>query len=472
MSDKKDLVIIGAGPGGYVAAVRAAQLGFKVAIIDKRSTLGGTCLNVGCIPSKALLESSEVFYSTQKHLERHGVKVSGVKLDLPAMMKRKDQVVSTLTTGIAGLMRKNKIETITGSARLIAPGRVEVKSSDGKTQLVEADRILLATGSEPSVVPALPYDGKWVISSTEALCLDPVPENLLIVGGGYIGLELGSVWARLGAKVTVVEFLPRILSIADTEIAQALHKSLEKQGIQFKLSTKVVGAKVPPGNTGKVQVRVQPSQGGDEEILQADKVLVCVGRRAYSAGLGLEALGIPVDPRTGQIPVNEDFETPVKGIYALGDLVAGPMLAHKAEEEGVAFAERLKGHKSIVHHDLVPSVIFTWPEVSSVGPTEEQIKATGKPYKVGKFPFMGNGRARSMDETEGFVKIIADANTDRVLAVHMFGPNVSELIGEMVTVMEFKASSEDIARICHPHPTLSEAVKEAALAVSGRAIHI
>ena len=472
MSEKKDLVIIGAGPGGYVAAIRAAQLGFKVVIIDRRSTLGGTCLNVGCIPSKALLESSEVYYSTQKHLGRHGISVSGVRLDLAAMMKRKDQVVSTLTTGISGLMRKNKVETITGVARVLAPGQVEVKSSDGKTTVIPTDRILLATGSEPSSVPALPFDGKWIISSTEALCLDTVPEQLVIVGGGYIGLELGSVWARLGARVTVVEFLPRILGIADSEIAQALQKSLEKQGIQFKLSTKVVGAKVPSGNIGKVHVSLQPAQGGEEEVIQADKVLVCVGRRAYSTDLGLEALGVPVDPRTGQIPVNEDFETPVKGIYALGDLVAGPMLAHKAEEEGVAFAERLKGHKSVVHHDLVPSVIFTWPEVSSVGPTEDQVKATGKPYKVGKFPFLGNGRARSMDETEGFVKIIADAQTDRVLAVHMFGPNVSELIGEMVTVIEFKASSEDIARICHPHPTLSEAVKEAALAVSGRAIHI
>ncbi len=472
MPGKKDLVVIGGGPGGYVAAIRAAQLGFQVAVVEKRSAMGGTCLNVGCIPSKALLESSELYQETQKSLGKHGIQVGPVKLDLAAMMKRKDQVVTTLTTGIGGLLRKNKIEAIQGTGKVLKPGLVEVTLASGEKQTVETDRILLATGSEPSSVPSLKFDGQWIVDSTDALKFDKVPEQLLVVGGGYIGLELGSVWARLGSKVTVVEFLPRILAIADAEVAQGLHRSLEKQGLQFRMGTKVVGAQVPNAPTGKIQVRVQPAAGGPEETLQADRVLVCVGRRAFTGGLGLENIGLAPDPRTGQIAVNENFETSVKGVYALGDLVAGPMLAHKAEEEGVAFAERLKGMHTHVNHDFIPSVIYTWPEVSSVGPTEEQIKATGKEYKVGKFPFIGNGRARSMDENEGFIKIIADAKTDRVLAVHMFGPNVSELIAECTAIMEFKGSAEDIARICHPHPTLSEAVKEAALAVAGRAIHI
>lgn len=471
MAEKRDLVIIGGGPGGYVAAIRAAQLGFRVALVEKRPTFGGTCLNVGCIPSKALLESSELFHQAQKSFGKHGIQLAGIKLDLAAMMKRKDQVVTTLTTGIAGLLKKNKIETIQGTGRIKGKGLVEVTPASGAPLTLEADKILLATGSEPSSVPSLPFDGQWIISSTEALALEKIPEHLLVVGGGYIGLELGSVWARLGSRVTVVEYLPRILSIADGEIAQALHKSLEKQGLQFKLGTKVVGAQTPSQATGRVLVRVQPAQGGPEELIQADKVLVCVGRRAFSAGLGLETVGIQPDTRTGQIPVDVNFETTAKGIYAIGDLIAGPMLAHKAEEEGVAFAERLKGHKTHINQDFIPSVIYTWPEVASVGPTEEQIKASGISYRVGKFPFLGNGRARSMDENEGFIKIIADVKTDRVLAVHMIGPNVSELIAETTTVMEFQGSSEDIARICHPHPTLSEAVKEAALAVAGRAIH-
>jgi dihydrolipoamide dehydrogenase len=461
-----DLVVIGGGPGGYVAAIRAAQLGLKVACVDKRASFGGTCLNVGCIPSKALLDSSELFHLAQTKFSRHGIAVGDLKLDLAAMMARKDKVVRELTGGIAYLLKKNKIEAITGTARIAKPGEVVVTDASGGEKTLPCKNILMATGSEPVQIPSLPFDGKHVLSSTEALCLDRIPEHLIVVGGGYIGLELGSVWKRLGSRVTVVEFLPKILTICDGEIAAQLHKTLEKLGIEFELGTKVTGRRVE----GDRVVLEAENQDGKMEIT-GDKVLVCVGRRAYTKGLGLEAIGIQPDARTGQVAVDENYRTNVPGVYALGDLTAGPMLAHKAEDEGVVFAERLVGQKSHVDLETIPSVVYTWPEIASVGPTEEQLKSRGVDYKVGKFPFKANGRAKCMDEDEGLVKVIADPKTDRVLAVHIFGPRASDMIAEAVNVIEFKGSSEDIVRICHAHPTLSETLREAAMAVHGRAIH-
>jgi dihydrolipoamide dehydrogenase len=470
MAERFDVIVIGAGPGGYVAAIRAAQLGKRVACVDKRGALGGTCLNIGCIPSKALLDSSELYVHTRTRLARHGIQVGDVKLDLAALMARKDNVVKGLTQGVAGLFKKHKITAYTGAARVAARGEeahhVLVKSSTGGEQVLEAPAVLLATGSEPVGLPALPFDGGHIVSSTEALAFERVPQHLIVVGAGYIGLELGSVWCRLGAKVTVVEFLPRILPLGDGEIAEALQKSLVKQGLTFHLDTKVIGAGTQGG-----QVVVNAISKGQDVLFQGDKVLVAIGRRPYSMGLGLEEAGVTVDEKTGRVPVDENFETNVQGIYAIGDLIEGPMLAHKAEDDGIAFAERLVGMKTTVNYDTVPSVIYTWPEVASVGPTEEEIKKSGREYKVGKFFFAANGRARCMDETEGLVKMIADKDTDRVLAVHIFGPRASDLIAELVTVMEFAGSSEDVARICHAHPTLSEAVREAALAVDKRAIH-
>jgi len=461
-----DLVVIGGGPGGYVAAIRAAQLGFKVACVDKRGTFGGTCLNVGCIPSKALLDSSEHFHQAQTRFSRHGILVGELKLDLAAMMSRKDRVVRDLTGGVAYLLKKNKIEAITGIARIKKPGEVVVQDAGGAERVLACRHILLASGSEPVQIPSLPFDGTHVISSTEALCLDRVPEHLVVVGGGVIGLELGSVWRRLGARVTVVEFLPKILSICDGEIAAQLQKSLEKTGFEFKLGTKVTGRRVE-GN----QVILEAENRDGKLEIAGDKVLVCVGRRAYTRGLGLESIGIQPDPRTGQIPVDENYQTRVPGIFALGDLTAGPMLAHKAEDEGMAFAERLAGQKSHVDLAAIPNVVYTWPEIASVDPTEEQLQAKGAGYKVGKFQLRANGRAKCMDEDEGLVKVIADPETDRVLAVHIFGPKASDMIAEAVHVIEFKGSSEDIIRISHAHPTLSEGLREAAMAVHGRAIH-
>lgn len=462
MPDRYDLLVIGAGPGGYVAAIRAAQLGMKVACVEKRATLGGTCLNVGCIPSKALLESSELYVQATKHFAHHGIKTGSVEVDLAAMLARKDKVVKGLTEGVGFLFKKNKITAVQGTARVLAPGRVGVGD-----QVLETKAILLATGSEPARLHALDFDGKFIVSSTEALAFDKVPGHLLVVGAGYIGLELGSVWCRLGAKVTVVEFLPRILATGDLEIAELLQRSLVKQGLAFHLETKVSAAKVKDK-----QVLVSAQSKSGEVKLQADKVLVAVGRRPFTADLGLEEAGVAIEEKSGRIPIDEDFQTNVAGIYAIGDLVAGPMLAHKAEDDGLAFAERLAGKKTHVNYNTVPGVIYTWPEVASVGQTEEQVKAEARPYRVGKFPFSANPRARTMDESEGVVKVIADAKTDRVLGVHIFGPRASDLIQEAVTVMEFCGSSEDIARICHAHPTLSEAIREAALAVDKRAIHV
>jgi dihydrolipoamide dehydrogenase len=466
MADQFDLIVIGGGPGGYVAAIRAAQLGMKVACIDKRPTFGGTCLNIGCIPSKAMLDSSEAFAQIKGHASRHGIKVQGVELDLPTMLARKDKVVKANTDGVAFLFKKNKITPIVGTARLVGPGKVVVKTAEGDKSL-EAKSILLATGSEAVELPFLKFDGTHVVSSTEALSFDKVPQHLIVVGGGYIGLELGSVWLRLGSKVTVLEFLPRILPLSDAEIAGQLHKSLAKQGMTFHLETKVTGA---TKSGGKVTVKAE-GKGGQTQF-EADKVLVAVGRGPFSAGLGLQEAGVKFDEKTGKVPVDENYQTNVKGIYAIGDLIDGPMLAHKAEDDGVACVERMTGRKTHVDYNLVPSVIYTWPEVASVGLTEEQVKATGKEYRVGKFPFSANARARCMDETEGQVKILADAATDRILGVHIFGPRASDMIAEAVAVMEFVGSAEDVALTCHAHPTLSEAVREAALAVQKRAIHI
>jgi dihydrolipoamide dehydrogenase len=468
MAESFDLLVIGAGPGGYVAAIRAAQLGKKVACIDKRKALGGTCLNIGCIPSKALLDSSELFETVSHRLAKHGISAGPVGLDLAVMLKRKDQVVKSLTDGIAFLFRKNKVTAIQGSGALTAPGKVEVTAADGSKSMLEAGAVLLATGSESATLPSLPLDGKSIVSSTEALSFEAVPQHLIVVGAGYIGLELGSVWGRLGSKVTVLEFLPRILPLTDAEIAGFVQKSLTKQGIEFHLETKVTGARV---EDGRVTVQAETSKGGVS--FQGDKVLVAVGRKPNIAGLGLDAVGVKIDAKTGKIPINDRFETNVKGVYALGDLIAGPMLAHKASDEGIAFADMLAGKYGHVNYDTIPSVIYIWPEVSSVGLTEEQVKQSGVEYRVGRFPFSASGRAKCMDESEGLVKIIADAKTDRVLGTHIFGPRASDLIAECVTTMEFKGSAEDIARIVHSHPTLSESVGEAArMAWLGTAIHV
>jgi dihydrolipoamide dehydrogenase len=466
MPDRYDLVVIGAGPGGYVAAIRAAQLGMKVAVVDKRPALGGTCLNIGCIPSKALLDSSELYAQAKQHFAQHGIGVGSLALDLKAMLARKDKVVKGLTEGVASLFKKHKITSHTGTARVAAPGKVAVKLASGETTL-ETKSILLAAGSEPAALAALPFDGKRIVSSTEALAFEKVPAQLLVVGGGYIGLELGSVWSRLGSKVTVLEFLPRLLPLTDGEVAKALHRSLEKQGLVFHLDTKVTGATV-----ANDQVTVKATSGGKEVQFTGDRVLVSVGRRPYTAGLGLKEAGVNVEERSGRVPVDENFQTNVAGIYAIGDLIEGPMLAHKAGDDGVACVERLAGKKTHVNYDTVPSVIYTWPEVAAVGMTEEQLKEKKVEYRASKFPFLANARARCMNESEGFVKILADARTDRVLGVHIFGPRASDMIAEAVTVLEFSGSAEDIARICHAHPTLSEAVREAALAVDRRTINI
>jgi dihydrolipoamide dehydrogenase len=467
MSDRYDLVVIGAGPGGYVAALRAAQLGLKVACVDRRAEPGGTCLNIGCIPSKALLDSSEHFTYARARLAEHGVQVGQTSLDLKAMLARKEKVVKGLTDGITHLFRKNKVDFVVGTARVVEAGTVVVNVPKGDARTLTTRAIVLATGSVSVQLPQLPFDGTLVVGSTEALAFEKVPSHLIVVGAGYIGLELGSVWARLGAKVTVVELLPSVVATADQECARVLHKSLVKQGLTFSLETKVTG-----GSTQGGQIHVNAHQGGKDVLFQGDRVLVAVGRRPFTAGLGLEEAGVKVDERSGRVPVGKDFQTSVPGIYAIGDLIEGPMLAHKAEEEGVAVAERLAGKKTHVNYDAIPSVVYTHPELASVGLTEEQVREKGIECRIGKFPFLANGRARCLGETEGLVKIIADAKTDRLVGVHIVGPRASELIAEAVSVMEFSGSAEDIARTCHGHPTLSEAVREAALAVAGRALHI
>ncbi|WP_372397529.1 dihydrolipoyl dehydrogenase [Azospirillum sp. HJ39] len=459
-----DVVVVGGGPGGYVCAIRAAQLGFKVACVEKRGTLGGTCLNVGCIPSKALLAASEKFEEAAHGLAKFGIKVGGVELDLPGMLSHKDKVVKDNVGGIEFLFKKNKVTWLKGAGKITAANTVEV---EGVGTVTASKAIVIATGSEVTPLPGIAIDEKRVVSSTGALELAEVPKHLVVIGGGVIGLELGSVWGRLGAKVTVVEFLDRVLPTMDGELSKQAQRIFAKQGMDFKLSTKVTGASVT--ETG-VTLTVEPAAGGAAQTIEADTVLVAIGRRPYTDGLGLEAVGVELD--RGRVKIDGHFQSSVPGIYAIGDVVVGPMLAHKAEEEGVALAEQLAGQKSHVNHDLVPGVVYTWPEVAAVGKTEEQLKAAGVAYKAGKFPFTANGRARASATTDGFVKILSDAATDQVLGVHMIGPNVSEMIGELVLAMEFSASAEDIARTCHAHPTLSEAVKEAALAVDGRPLHI
>ena len=463
MSDTQfDLVVIGAGPGGYVAAIRAAQLGLNVACVEKEKALGGTCLRVGCIPSKALLESSERFHEAKEGLGVHGVKVSGVELDLKAMMKRKTKVVRTLTMGVAHLLKKNKITRFHGHGRITGPGQVVVEGADGE-QALTADKILIATGSKEAMLPGIEPDWDRVGGSTQALSYPEVPETLVVIGAGVIGLELGSVWARLGSKVTVLEYMDRILAGSDAEISATAQKIFAGQGMEFRTGVRVTGARVD-GKKCVVEY-----EGG--EPLTCDRVLVAVGRRANTDGLGLEAVGIEVD-RRGCIPVGDHFETSVPGIYAIGDVIKGPMLAHKAEEEGIACVEHIVTGYGHVNYDAIPGVIYTHPEIADVGRTEEQLKEDGVPYKKGSFPFLANGRARAMGDTDGFVKILAHAETDRVLGVHIIGPRAGELIAEIAVAVEFGASSEDIARSCHAHPTLAEVVKEAALAVDGRALHI
>jgi len=469
MSDKQyDLVIIGGGPGGYVAAIRAAQLGMKTACVEGRGALGGTCLNVGCIPSKALLQSSEKYAEAAKHFAEHGITVEGLGLDVAAMMARKDKVVTGLTGGIAMLFKKNKIDYVKGWGSIPAVGSVKVALEGGGEETLTAKKILIATGSESTPLPGVDTDEKQVVTSTGALALDKVPGKMVVIGAGVIGLEMGSVWSRLGAEVTVVEFLDRILPGMDGEIAKQTQRVLGKQGLKFKLGTKVTGAKTGKGG---VALTLEPAKGGDVEEMQADVVLVAIGRRPFTEGLGLKELGVAMDNR-GVIQVDEDFKTSVDGIYAIGDCVPGPMLAHKAEEDGVIAVERMTGQKSHLDYNLVPGVVYTWPEVASVGKTEEQLKEAGVAYKVGKFPFMANSRARATGDTDGVVKILADKTTDKVLGVHIVGPLAGDILAEAVTIMEFGGTSEDIARTCHSHPGMGEAMKEAALAADGRAIHI
>lgn len=463
-----DLVVIGTGPGGYVCAIRAAQLGMKVAVVEKNATLGGTCLNVGCMPSKALLYASELFEETEHSFAKMGISVGAPKLDLPSMMKFKQEGIDGNVKGVEFLMKKNKIDVLHGTGRIVSAGKVEVKGADGQTQVVETKNIVIATGSDVAKLKGIEIDEKRVVSSTGALALDKVPEKLLIVGAGVIGLELGSVWRRLGAQVTVVEFLDRILPGMDGEVAKQFQRILEKQGFTFKLGAKVTSID-SSGKTLKVQV--EPAAGGAPETIDADVVLVAIGRAAHTDSLGLKEAGVNVDNR-GRVEINDHFATNVPGIYAIGDVVRGPMLAHKAEDEGVAVAEILAGQAGHVNYDVIPGVVYTTPEVASVGKTEEELKQAGVAYTVGKFPFTANGRSKVNQTTEGFVKILADAKTDRVLGVHIVGREAGEMIHEACVLMEFGGSAEDLARTCHAHPTRSEAVKEAALAVGKRAIHM
>ncbi len=462
-SPSYDVIVIGSGPGGYVCAIRCAQLGLKTACVEKRDTLGGTCLNVGCIPSKALLSASEKYEAAGHHFAGMGIDVGTPKLDLKTMMKFKGSVVDANTKGVEFLFKKNKIDWLKGEGSIDAPGKVKV----GK-DVYEAKHIIIATGSDVSTLPGIEIDEKKIVSSTGALELDSVPKHLVVIGGGVIGLEMGAVWGRLGAKVTVIEYLDRILPGMDNELSATAQKILKKQGMDFKLGMKVTEAK---SSKSGVTLKVEPAKGGAAESIEADIVLVAVGRKPYTAKLGLDKAGVTLDER-GRVKTDDHFQTNVKGIYAIGDVIAGPMLAHKAEDEGVMLAELLAGQKGHIDYDCIPGVVYTWPEVAAVGKTEEQLKTAGTEYKVGKFPFTANGRARAMGMTDGFVKILADKRTDRVLGVHIIGPEAGTLIAEAVLAMEFGASAEDIARTCHAHPTLEEAVKEAALNVDERALHI
>lgn len=465
-----DVVVIGTGPGGYVAAIKAAQLGLSVAVVEKRKTFGGTCLNVGCIPSKALLHASEVFAEAGHSFDTLGVEISKPKLNLEKMMAHKDATVKSNTSGVEFLFKKNKITPYIGTGKIVAKGKVSVTAEDGSVQEIEAKNIIIATGSDVAGIPGVKVDidEKVILSSTGAIALGKVPGHLVVVGGGVIGLELGSVWARLGAKVTVVEYLDKVLGAMDGEVSKQFQRLLEKQGIVFKLGAKVTGVE----KTGKgAKVIFEPVKGGDAETIDADAVLISTGRRPYTDGLGLAEAGVNLDDR-GRVAIDGHWRTNVEGIYAIGDVVQGPMLAHKAEDEGIAVAEIIAGQAGHVNFDVIPSVVYTQPEVASVGKTEEELKAAGIEYKIGKFPFTANGRARAMLHTDGFVKILADKATDRVLGAHILGYNAGEMIHELAVLMEFGGSSEDLARTCHAHPTMSEAVRESALATFAKPIHM
>jgi dihydrolipoamide dehydrogenase len=463
MADFFDVIVIGSGPGGYVCAIRAAQLGLKVACVEKRATLGGTCLNIGCIPSKALLHSSENFEAAGHAFADHGIVIDSVKLDLAKMQARKASVVEANVKGIEFLFRKNKIAWLKGTGRIAAPGQVEV---DGT--VYETKHIVIATGSESTPLRGVDVDEQRIVTSTGALELATVPDHLVVIGAGVIGLELGSVWRRLGSRVTVIEFLDRILPGMDAELATSARRILARQGLTFRLSAKVTGATT--GETG-VTLTVEPVKGGAAELIAADVVLLAIGRRPYVEGLGLDTVGVALDER-GRVRTDARYATNVSGIYAIGDAIAGPMLAHKAEDEGVALAEILAGRAGHVNYGVIPAVVYTWPEIAAVGQTEEELTAAGIAYNVGKFPFTANGRARAMGDTDGWVKLLADKTTDRLLGAHIIGPDAGTLIAELAIAMEFGASAEDVARTCHAHPSLNEAVKEAALAVDGRALHI
>ena len=463
MSESFDVIVIGAGPGGYVCAIRAAQLGMKVACVEQRATLGGTCLNIGCIPSKALLQSSEEFHHAAHGLADHGVNVANVGLDLARMQARKGEVVGANVKGVEFLFKKNKVTWLKGAGRIVATGQVDVNGT-----VYTARHIVIATGSDSTLLPGIAVDETTIVTSTGVLELNTVPKHLIVIGAGVIGLELGSVWRRLGAEVTVVEFLDRIVPSMDEEVAKHFQRILTKQGLKFRLGTKVTGAtKCADGAT----VTMEPVKGGAAEELKADIVLLAIGRRPHMDGLGLAEVGVALDER-GRVKTDAHYATNIAGIYAIGDVIAGPMLAHKAEDEGVALAELLAGQAGHVNYSVIPSVVYTDPEVASIGQTEEELKHAGIAYNVGKFPFTANGRARAMGATDGFVKILADKTTDRILGAHILGPDAGTLIAELATAMEFGASAEDVARICHAHPSLNEAVKEAALAVAGRALHI
>jgi len=460
-----DLVVVGAGPGGYVCAIRAAQLGLKVALVEKRATLGGTCLNVGCIPSKVLLESSEVFETTMNHADEHGVVVGDVGLDLEAMMARKDRIVGELTGGVAGLMKKNKIEVFAGRGELVAADKVVVHGDEGDSDL-GAKHVCLAMGSTVINLPFLPIDGNRVVSSTEALSFDSVPKHLVVIGAGAVGLELGSVWRRLGAEVTVIEMLPTITPFADKQMAKTLERALTDQGLDIRLETTVTAAKVLKT---KVKLTVENAKTGSDTI-DCDRVLVAVGRRPVTDGAGIESVGVELD-ETGRVAVDDHLRTNIPNIYAIGDIVRGPMLAHKAEDEGLAVAEQIAGMPGHVNYDVIPNVVYTDPELAMVGRTEAELKEAEVPFNTGRFMFRANGRAKSLGNETGMVKILAHKETDEILGVHMVGPRVSELIAEAAIAMEMRASAEDLARTCHAHPTLAESVKEAALAVDRRALH-
>lgn len=465
-----DVVVIGTGPGGYVAAIKAAQLGLKVAVIEKRSTFGGTCLNVGCIPSKALLHASEVFAEASHSFDALGVEIGALKLNLEKMQAHKIATVKANTTGVEFLFKKNKVEAFIGTGKVVAAGKVSVTAEDGSVKELETKNIIIATGSDVAGIPGVQVniDEKIIVSSTGALEFTKVPEHLVVVGGGVIGLELGSVWSRLGAKVTVIEYLDKVLGSMDGEVSKQFQRMLAKQGMDFKLSAKVTGVE----KSGKgAKVTFEPVKGGEAVTIEADAVLISTGRRPYTDGLGLVEAGVALDER-GRVAINDHWQTNIAGIYALGDVVKGPMLAHKAEDEGVAVAEIIAGQKGHVNFDVIPSVVYTQPEVASVGKTEEELKAAGIEYKVGKFPFTANGRARAMQHTDGFVKILADKATDKVLGAHILGYNAGEMIHELTVLMEFGGSSEDLARTCHAHPTMSEAVRESAMATYDKPIHM